>query len=239
MIFDQHPHQVRCEWGERGLRELTSTSDVVIILDVLSFSTCVDIATANGASVYPFKAIDASAQTYADELGATLATRDRNAGGYSLSPHSLVSIPPETRLVLPSPNGSTLSLATGSRPTYAGCLRNAKAVANAVQEHGPKISVIPAGERWKDDRTLRPALEDLLGAGAIIHYLRGDKSPEALAAEITFLHFKGLLFDTLQSIGSGRELIEKRIVEDVQLASLLNCSLAAPCLNDGFYSANL
>lgn len=233
MTFDQASYQIRCEWGERGVRELESSSDTIIIVDVLSFSTCVDIATANGALVYPFGKKDDAAQVFADEIGGILASQDRKSGGFSLSPQSLLSIQSDTKLVLPSPNGSTLSLATGDCPTYAGCLRNAKAVANTAQEHGPIISVIPAGERWKDDRTLRPSLEDLLGAGAIIHYLSGNKSPEAIAAEMTFLHFKDLLFETLQAIGSGRELIEKDSIEDVQLASQLNSSQVAPMLKEG------
>ena len=69
-----------------------------------------------------------------------------------------MNIPADVRLVLPSPNGATLSLETGELPTFTGCLRNAQAVAQALQGIGPKISLIPAGERWKDG-SLRPAVE--------------------------------------------------------------------------------
>ena len=40
------------------------------------------------------------------------------------------------------------------------------------------LHVIPAGELWPDGG-LRPAIEDLLGAGAIIHHLDLPCSPEA------------------------------------------------------------
>ncbi|MDQ2809144.1 MAG: 2-phosphosulfolactate phosphatase, partial [Chloroflexota bacterium] len=130
-VFDQHEYAVRCEWGLGGVVELAPHSDVVIIVDVLSFSTCVDVAVANGAQVYPYSWRDGSAQTYADSQGAILAAAQRTQPGYTLSPASLAVIPAGTRLVLPSPNGSTLTLATGAVPTLAGCLRNAAAVAEA------------------------------------------------------------------------------------------------------------
>ena len=54
MNSHQAEYDIRCEWGEQGVLELSRTSDVVIIVDVLSCSTCVDIATARGAAVYPY-----------------------------------------------------------------------------------------------------------------------------------------------------------------------------------------
>jgi phosphosulfolactate phosphohydrolase-like enzyme len=67
--------------------------------------------------------------------------------------------------------------------------------------------------------------------------LNQHKSPEARAAENTFLQFKDTLLETLKAIGSGRELIAKDCLEDVQLAAQLNDSLTAPRLQDGYYSA--
>ncbi len=226
--YNQSNFTIRCEWGRRGVDVLAPLSDAVIIVDTLSFSTSVDIATSNDATVFPFFSTEITAQDYATEKDALLA--GHNEEGYTLRPSSLVDIQAGTRLVLPSPNGSTLSSLTGGTLTFAGCLRNAQAVATAVQEQYQQITVIPAGERWKDDKTLRPALEDWLGAGAIIHYLQGDKSPEATSAEIAFLHYKDKLLETLQSIGSGIELIDKGYPQDVLLASQLNVSTAVPRL---------
>lgn len=136
---------------------------------MLSFSTCVDVAVGQGGQVYPFHAADDGAAAFAETHGAMLASRNRRAG-FSLSPASLLALPAGARLVLPSPNGSALSLATGRVPTFAGCLRNATAVAAAAQHYGRRITVIAAGERWPDG-SLRFALEDLLGAGAIVRHL--------------------------------------------------------------------
>lgn len=177
MIFNESEFDLRCEWGFPGVAQLAPISDVIIIVDILSFLTSVEIATNNGAMIFPYQWRDESALDYAKNVNAELASRDRKLSkGYSLAPSSLVNIPAGTRLVLPSPNGSFLSLNTGEIPTIAGCLRNAKAVAQFAQRYGNKISVIPSGERWEDG-SLRSALEDLIGAGAILSYLEGIFSP--------------------------------------------------------------
>jgi len=80
------------------------------------------------------------------------------------------------------------------------------------------------------------ALEDLIGAGAIIHYLKGTRSPEAQAAEMTFLHFLSDLALVIQQSGSGRELIARGFAADVDLAIALNQSICVPILSDGAYT---
>lgn len=245
-IFDQAENAIRCEWGQAGVEALAPISDVVIIVDVLSFSTCVDIATARGASILPFSRKDDSAHQYAGEQNALLASPRRTAGRevgqtsgtpvYSLSPASLLTITSGTRLVLPSPNGATLSGKTGATPTLAGCLRNAQAVARAATSFGTRIAVIPAGERWPDG-TLRPAIEDWLGAGAIIHALAGERSPEAELAAAAFqhAHMGGHLATLIERASSGKELIAEGFADDVRLACELNISDAVPHLHNGAY----
>ena len=229
MHFDQTDYDLRCEWGMRGLRALAPASDAVVIVDVLSFSTAVDIAVSNGATVFPYRWKDDSASRFAREKGALLAT-DRNAAGqYSLSPASLRSIPAQTRLVLPSPNGSSLALSANAVPVFTACLRNAPAVAKRAAACGSRIAVIPAGERWEDD-TLRPCLEDLMGAGALLTELAGTLSPEAELAVSTFERFRRTLRDALSRCGSGKELIQRGFATDVELAAECAVSSAAPVL---------
>src|SRR5208283_3811293 len=107
---------------------LAPVADAVIVVDVLVFSTAVDIAVARGASVLPYRWRDSSAEAFAQSKGALLAS-PRSAGGYSLSPPSLRSIPAGAGLVLPSPNGSTLCTMAGAVTTFTACLRNCRAVA--------------------------------------------------------------------------------------------------------------
>jgi 2-phosphosulfolactate phosphatase len=233
MIFDQAEFEVRCEWGENGVSQLAPISDVVIIVDVLSFSTCVEIAVSRAAMVFPCRWKDERAAVFAASIEAELADSKRSDSAYSLSPQSLTRIPKGTRLVLPSPNGSTLSLATG-HPTLAGCLRNYRAVALAAQRYGSRIGIVPAGERWIDG-SLRPALEDWIGAGAIISELKGSLSPEARAATATFRQAQPEIELMVRQCGSGKELIERGFEENIMLASTLNVSECVPTLVNGAY----
>jgi len=237
-FFNQTEFEIRCEWGMAGVTHLAPISDVVIIVDVLSFSTAVEIATSRGAIVYPYRGDDA--EIYAQEIGAILAAKPGRSG-YSLSPSSLIDIEADTLLVLPSPNGSTLTLGTGNTPTLAGCLRNYTAVAQAAMGYGSNIAVIPAGERWLDEsRSLRPAYEDWIGAGAIISQLSGSLSPEARAARAAFLDIasQGELEELLRASGSGKEHVGRNMAANVPLAAALDVSDCVPVLVDGAYRAN-
>lgn len=199
---------------------------VVVVVDVLSFSTAVDIAVGRGAAVLPQQRADAE---QAAAFGATPAGR-RDGAGPSLRPSSLVGLAAGTVLALPSPNGATLCAAASPRTVlFAGCLRNASAVAAAAlaaSESGP-IGIVPAGERWPDG-TLRPAAEDAIGAGAIAAGLPG-RSPEADLAVAAFsaARDRGLL-PVLAAVSSGRELVADGYGADVELAAAHDASAVAP-----------
>jgi len=234
MTFAQAEFDVRCEWGADGVRVLAPVSDAVVIVDVMSFSTAVSVTVARGGTVFPYGSRDASAAAFADSIGAELAG-SRREGGYSLSPASLMNLPEGTRLVLPSPNGSELSLLAGSARAFAGCLRNARAVAKAASSCGRRIAVIPAGERWREDGSLRPALEDLIGAGAVIDHLEGTLSPEAAAALAVYQAAAPRLAEVLMTCGSGKQLVAMGFEADIPLIAELDADDVAPMLRDGAY----
>lgn len=175
-----------CEWGADGARH--RPADVAIVVDVLSFSTCVSVAVDRGACIFPFLYGHAKARAFADAIGAKCAAR-RGEGGFSLSPSSMNRVAPGQRIVLPSPNGAALSLAQTAPVVLAGCLRNAGAVARAALRLGSRILVAAAGERWPNGG-LRVGFEDLAGAGAInssatVPILRADtvRYDEIMAVE--------------------------------------------------------
>lgn len=230
-FWDQSAYDVRCEWGPAGLAALDAISDVVIIVDVLSFSSCVDVAVARGAIVYPFAGEDAAG--FARRVGGVLVGRASASLPFSVS--ALLAVEAGACLVLPSPNGSALSAAARAAVVLTGCLRNASAVAAAAAAHGRTIAVIPAGERWPAGGALRPAAEDLIGAGAIIAHLPGRLSPEAKLALAAFRAVADDLPAFLAACSSGREHAARGTAADVALAARLDASQAVPRLLNGAY----
>lgn len=235
--------RVRFDWGPAGARESAAGATYVVVVDVLSFSTAVSVAVDAGVEVYPYPWADATAGAFARQRSATLAVGRRRAardGGVSLSPVSLSRARGLTRLVLPSPNGAaiTLEAAERGRQVVAGCLRNRRVVAEWLlqrleEEVGATVCVLAAGERWPADGSLRPAVEDLWGAGAVIAALRDgglpQVGPEAQAAEAAFRAVNDLE-GSMRCCASGRELIARGFEDDVVLAAELDVSTEVPVL---------
>lgn len=171
--FDQSTYQVRLDWGTAGLARL-APADIVVVVDVLRFSSTVIDAAFAGAEV-------------------DLA----NAAGWSRNGAAVAAAAPAGATVL------------------VGGIRNASAVARAVQtiqerrQERTSVAVIAAGEADAAG-TLRFAVEDQLGAGAIILALsdRGidHTAPDAAVAAEGFRALRGALRHMIGASGSGREL---------------------------------
>ena len=249
----QEAYRVRFERGERGAVGLLSRRppdvQVAIVVDVLSFSTAVDVAVSRGAQVFPsrFKALAESAQiaTMYDALLAVPRSERSEASPYTLSPASLDALPSGARLVLPSPNGARCVRAAYEcrvPVVIVGCLRNVQAVAALARARAGKkgaIAVIAAGERWPDG-TLRPAIEDDLGAGAILAALDLDAaySPEARYAASAFDAMRDALPDAVRDSVSGRELGEGGFGDEIPWSLAVDVSATVPLLqDDGFIGA--
>lgn len=203
-------------WGVPGARYLAERSDVLVVVDVLSFSTAVSIAVERGALVWPYEFGSDGAELFAREVDAELARGRSVSQGPTLSPHSLLDLQPGARLVLPSPNGSTVSRAalTTGLPVASACLRSAGATARWLARYR-RVGVVAAGEQWVDG-SLRPAYEDLVGAGAVVAGL-GEKghrrSPDAAAAAEAARRPR-----PLAECMSGVELVDRGFARDVELA---------------------
>ena len=175
---------------------------------------------------------------------ATLAVGRSRArpGQVSLSPGTVRRAHDLRRLVLPSPNGSTISAGlAGEVPVVvAVSLRNRHAVAAWLLDRTRelRVAVVCSGERWPDG-TLRPAVEDLWGAGALVDLLIAggwrDVAPEAVAAAAAFRAVQGDVGAALRACASGRELIDAGYPGDVEIAAELDRSASVPVLRDGAF----
>ncbi len=207
--FDQSTYQVRLDWGVDGLARL-APADIVVVVDVLRFSSSIVRAVERGEDV----PLDAAAHA--------------------------VSL-----------NGAAVAEAaarTGALVLVAG-LRNASAVATAVlaeqKRRGARTSValIPAGERTGREAgsVLRFAVEDQLGAGAIVDALGtlgiDHTSPDAAVAGESFRALRRAVTHLLTASGSGLELIARGERDDVTAAAALDAASVVPVLRDRVFRA--
>lgn len=236
-------------WGPLGARAVHHGVDVAVVVDVLSFTTTVSVAADRGAAVLPCPTYDDRAVRLAQEHDAVLAVRRTEArpGDVSLSPASVRAATDLDRLVLPSPNGSTLSrvLGDGRRTVVAACLRNATAVAGWLSGRatraaiGPvRVTLVAAGER-RADGTIRQAAEDVWGAGAVLDALRAvdgvTLSARASAARDAWRDVAGNPARALRHSRTGAELTRWGFASDVEVAAEVDSTGAVPVLVDGAY----
>jgi 2-phosphosulfolactate phosphatase len=248
--FSQAAHGVRFEWGPVGADRMAAQVSCLVVVDVLSFTTSVTVAVESGAQVFPYSWHDEGAAAFAEQVSAHVAVGRREVtetSPWSLSPAALRRAPAASRLVLPSPNGSAITVGAAGRgaAVAAGSLRNAAAMGEWLAGQGlgsaqAPVGVIASGERWPDG-SLRPALEDLLGAGAVISALReatggSALSPEAAAAAAAFTAVPDIR-TAVRDSSSGRELSEAGFGEDVSIACETGACGVVPVLTNGAFTA--
>lgn len=234
--FDQALFDVRLEWGQDGARQTGTSGDVAVIVDVLSFATAVAAAVQVGAAVYPCGSqqdAEALAETLPDASVAVNRQDVPERGRFSLSPATLLLAAAGEEIIVVSPNGAACArVADGASAIFVGALVNARATADAISQIAERdgvrhrITIVACGERWPvpgTDGALRFAIEDYLGAGAILSYLPSNlrRSPEAELCQMAFAGVRDDLPRFLETCGSGIELIERGFAADVAFAARL------------------
>ncbi|WP_033343592.1 2-phosphosulfolactate phosphatase [Catenuloplanes japonicus] len=245
-VYAQPGAGVRFDWGLAGASELGRVCAALVVVDVLSFTTAVDVAVGRGMRVHPFP-WSAQADAYASRIGAVAAVPRADVSPerpWSLSPAALRHAPATPDLVLPSPNGSAISAAASATglPVVAGCLRNARAVSRWLLAQGygtaqSPIGVIAAGERWPDD-TLRPSVEDLLGAASVLDGLSGARGGLSVEAAVTLAALNSVpdVPAAVRGCASGRFLAVRGFGEDVETAVARDASTVVPLLRGGVFA---
>ncbi|HEY4023483.1 MAG TPA: 2-phosphosulfolactate phosphatase [Pseudonocardiaceae bacterium] len=240
--YVQAGFRARFDWGLVGATNLAPEVAVVAVFDVLSFTTTLTVALDNGIEVFPFRWRDERAAAFAEEHDAVLAVGRSQAGPgqVSLSARSVRAANGIQRLVLPSPNGSTIAhdVAELGATVIGVSLRNLDAAADwtirrLADRPEASVAAIAAGERWSDG-SLRPAVEDLWGAGAYLAALAergfGPLSPEARAAAAAYSTVADDVAADLRACVSGQELITWNHRDDVEVATEVNSTKVVPLL---------
>ena len=106
----------RFEWSAEGAALLARACPVVVVVDVLRFTTAVEVAVARGAVVVPRPWVAGRVQ----------------ADWSSLSPASLLRVPAGTRVELASPNGAMVALAAAGAVLHAAGGRSSPEARTAV-----------------------------------------------------------------------------------------------------------
>jgi len=207
--FDQSRYQVRLEWGVDGVRRLAH-SDIVVVVDVLRFSSTVSREVAAGRSV----PLDASAHAVSIN-GAAIAAAAAEAGA--------------TVMLGCLRDASAVASAVFAEQT-ARAARTSVAVIAAGELTGRERG---APVRFAvEDQLGAGAVVDALAALGIDH-----TSSEAAAACEAFRGLRGAVRHLLTASGSGQELLERDARDEVLAAAEIDADATAPVLVDGVFRA--
>lgn len=226
--------QVQLDWGEPAAVAAAERGEIVVLIDVLSFSTTAAIALEREAEVV---------------VGGPGAASVSSAPGRrdGLSPARALALQPGERLVLASLNGARCAAAVADREALVilGSLRNRAAVVGylaglGVEGRLRRVTLVACAEQRTASSgdfagSMRPCLEDWLGAGAIAAGLeqRGlTLSPDAQAAAVTYTAATAAQIGAwLRGCPSGRELTDRGFGLDVELAARVDATTSVPVLD--------
>jgi 2-phosphosulfolactate phosphatase len=152
----------------------------------------------------------------------------------------------DEKIVLRTLNGAECTVLASAAPhVIAGSLLNASVVGAALSKIVDTselcVTVVACGERLTapapGDEEMRFAIEDYLGAGAILSACGGDLSPEARVCATAFDGSRDRALDLLLECASGRQLRTWGLEDDVRFAAQIDASNVVPILRDGCYEA--
>ncbi|HUC89010.1 MAG TPA: 2-phosphosulfolactate phosphatase [Candidatus Paceibacterota bacterium] len=167
-VFNQEPFECKLDWGLNGIKEAVKRKDIIIIVDILSFSTTVTTAIHYGSEIFPFSKTEIEdIDSYAKEINAEVVLGRSEAKLYnkqSLSSLSFNKSCNGKKFLLPSRNGSTYSkIAENNDFVFIGSIINARPVAQIVNRirkfNKIPVTIISCGERWRGIRNYVPILK--------------------------------------------------------------------------------
>jgi len=232
------PITAHLDWTVDGLRCALREDRIVVIADILRFSSAVTTAVANGFTIYPV-ADQKEIGPLSRRIRGLAAGRSGEAR-FSLSPFGYLDAADlrNKKVVLWSPNGAACASLVKKRDrAYIGCLLNARALGGHLTAIARKsrrgVTLIAAGEQQAvvtgerilyDIKSSRRvfAVEDYLGCGAILSCLRLPKTPEAEVCETAFRASRRRLRKLMMDSFSGLFLQGRGLTRDVAWAAQLD-----------------
>lgn len=207
--FSQYDYQVRLDWGLDGLVRV-GDADIVVVVDVLRFSTTVIRAIEDGQDF----ALDAAAHAVSIN-GASIAEAAGRSGAIVLL-------------------GGLRNATAIARVAYAEQTRRGTRTRIAVIACGELTGRgIEAHVRFAvEDQLGAGAVIDALAAEGIDH-----SSPEAAVAGESFRALRRAVTHLVSASGSGRELVAAGRRDDVLAAAAVDAASVVPVLRGGAFRA--
>jgi 2-phosphosulfolactate phosphatase len=222
-----------------ALRPAVVAGRTVVVFDVLRATTVMATALENGAvAVIPCLTPEAARELAAARpAGSALLAGERQSlpiPGFDLgnSPESFTrELVAGKTVIMTTTNGTrALQAAQGAQRLFAGCLRNAPAVARRLSGE-PEIVLVCAGTEDEFD------LSDALGVGAVIAALQesGEVEADDLSQALAIL-FRASQVHLLKSVAAsrhGRRLADLGLADDLRFCMEYGVSPMVPEWRDG------
>ncbi|AXV37370.1 MAG: 2-phosphosulfolactate phosphatase [Methanobacteriaceae archaeon] len=210
--------------------EKSITRDVAIMVDVLRASTTITVALENFNEVIPVKNLD-TAESLAEKYDAVLAGE---RGGASVewfdagnSPIQIKNFKGNT-LVLTTSNGTRIIDGMQAEKILIGSFVNAESIAeSALKLARNHIEIVMAGVDG------RFAIEDFLGAGEIISYLKNHELDEYAIAALMASSDKNYVDQVVKNSNSALKLADIGFVDDVEFCLKRNIYDTVPLYEKG------
>jgi 2-phosphosulfolactate phosphatase len=209
-------------WGPTAITGALERNDLIVVVDVLRFSSTVTTAVANDFVIVPCSDPQ-RAERLSSENGMPV-TGKAGVARYSLSPLDYLNPKASEEIILVSPNGAKCAeMINVAHTGFIGCFLNARAVGRLLslfcQRENRNITVVACGEvvedQYDDLETRRFAVEDYLASGLILSEMKVEPSAEAKASMQAYESSKIALRDRIRSSPSGQYLVNKGLEYDI------------------------
>ncbi|MBS7657300.1 MAG: 2-phosphosulfolactate phosphatase [Candidatus Bathyarchaeia archaeon] len=227
-------------FARNAIKKVIDRRDIIIVIDVLRFSSSVINAFANGAKeIIPTKTLSEAYKLRKQYPNYVLAGERKGLKPYRFdlgnSPLEFKeSVIKGKKLIFTTTSGTqTLVSIKSDNWVFIGGFLNARTVGLKAYEMARKenvgICIILAGKKGAF------SLEDFLGGGAIISNIPLNEinlSDIGIASLMAFKQVENSLFEIISLSEHAKELLKLGLENDIKFSCMLNCFEIAPIYRD-------